>query len=114
MHDKNDAKNIYSVYNRVRHYHQVALINENTRKRAGSLVDKRIATDCLSFGMTFVVNMDMCKGRKAIIDSIKFYPIYVFKPVVIFSIILTLLPIVISKYLLIMFGKSPGNRPEIY
>jgi glycosyltransferase involved in cell wall biosynthesis len=114
MHDKNDAKNIHSVYERVKHYHSVALQNPNTKLRGGRLVNKRIAMDLLSYGLTFITMMDMRYARKAIIESVKIYPMYIFKPKVTLSIVVLLLPLIVSKYLLTISGKSFYTNREIY
>jgi len=114
MHDNNDAKNILSVYERVKRFHSIALLDSNTVLRGGRLINKRIAADFTSFGLTFIVMMDMYHGREALIKAIKTYPVYIFKPKVILSLFLSFLPSMISKYILIVFGKSPGIKSDIY
>ncbi len=91
-HDNNDAKNTLSVYERMKRFHDVALQNPNTKLRGGRFIDKRVATDLLSFGLEFISIMDIKRGRNAIIESIKRYPIYIFRVKAILSIILSFFP----------------------
>lgn len=91
-HDNNDAKNTLSVYERMKRFHDVALQNPNTKLRGGRFIDKRVATDLLSFGLEFISIMDLKRGRNAIIESIKRYPIYIFRVKAILSIILSFFP----------------------
>jgi len=105
-HEKNDAKNIHSVYRRVKTFHTEALLSTNARSRAGSLVNKRVAQDYLSYGLAFITKLDMLHGRKAVFDTIKVYPLCLAKPSCIVAITLLFLPFSVSKYLLTKLGKS--------
>ena len=109
MHDKNDAKNILSVYERVKKFHSIALLNSNAILRGGSFVKKRMATDFISFGLTFIALTDVNNGREALTKAIRTYPIYMFKPKVAISLFLSLLPIGVLKKILTIFGKFSNN-----
>lgn len=104
-HDVNDAKNIYSVYERLRCYHSENLLTDGARQRAGSYASLRVARDYLSFGLKFITLMDPINGRKAIFDAVKIYPIYMARPKVIVSIFLTFIPISVLRYILLKSGK---------
>lgn len=108
-HEKNDAKNIHSVYRRVKTFHTEALLSTNARSRAGSLVNKRVAQDYLSYGLAFITKLDMLHGRKAVFDTIKVYPLCLAKPSCIVAITLLFLPFSVSKYLLTKLGKLSSN-----
>ena len=108
-HDKNDAKNVLSVYKRVKRFHNQALLTSNAKSREGSLVNKRVARDYFSFGLKFITMMDKKNGGKAIFDAITIYPLYLFFPKHLIAIILLLLPNYISKYLLVKFGKLSSD-----
>jgi len=109
-HEKNDAKNIHSVYRRVKTFHTETLLSTNARSRAGSLVNKRVAQDYLSYGLAFITKLDMLHGRKAAFDAIKVYPLCLVKPSFIAAISLLFLPFSVSKYLLTKLGKlSPDS-----
>jgi glycosyltransferase involved in cell wall biosynthesis len=114
MHDNNDAKNTLSVYERVKLFHSIALSDSNTVLRGEGLINRRMASDFISFGLTFIVMMDMDHGREALIKAIKTYPVCIFKLKVILSLSLSFLPSMVSKYILIVFGKSPGIKSDIY
>ena len=106
QHKHNDAKNIISVYNRVIKFHNIALLSENTIKRAGRfLINKRMSRDYLGFGLDFVVRLDMKHGKNAIFNALKAQPISIFKPKLLVCLILVFMPISISKYLLIKTKK---------
>ncbi len=109
-HEKNDAKNIHSVYRRVKTFHTEALLSTNARSRAGSLVNKRVAQDYLSYGLAFIIKLDMHHGREAVFDAIKVYPLCLARPSCIVAITLLFLPFSVSKYLLTKLGKlSPDS-----
>ena len=109
-HEKNDAKSIHSVYRRVKKFHTEALLSTNARSRAGSLVNKRVARDYLSYGLAFIAKLDMHHGREAVFDAIKVYPLCLAKPSFIAAITLLFLPFSVSKYLLTKLGKlSPDS-----
>ena len=114
MHDNNDAKHTLSVYERVKRFHSIALSDSNAVLRGGGLINKRVASDFIAFGLAFTVKMDMNHAREAIIKAIKAYPICIFKPKVIASLSLSFLPNIVSKYLLTVFGKSPSIKSDIY
>jgi len=114
MHDNNDAKHTLSVYERVKRFHSIALSDSNAVLRGGGLINKRVASDFIAFGLAFTVKMDMNHAREAIIKAIKAYPICIFKPKVIASLSLSFLPNIVSKYLLTVFGKSPDIKSDIY
>ena len=114
MHDNNDAKHTLSVYERVKRFHSIALSDSNTVLRGEGLINKRVASDFIAFGLAFTVKMDMNHAREAIIKAIKAYPICIFKPKVIASLSLSFLPNIVSKYLLTVFGKSPDIKSDIY
>jgi glycosyltransferase involved in cell wall biosynthesis len=108
-HEKNDAKNTHSVYRRVKTFHTEALLSTNARSRAGSLVNKRVAQDYLSYGLAFITKLDMRHGREAVFGAIKVYPLYLTKPSSILAITLLFLPFSVSKYLLTKLGKLSPN-----
>jgi glycosyltransferase involved in cell wall biosynthesis len=110
MHNNNDAKNILSVYKRVKLFHSIFLLNSNTILRGGSLIRKRMATDFISFGLTLIITMDMKNGRSALIEAIKVYPICAFRAKVIVSLLLSFIPIFVSKRILTMFGSLDSNN----
>jgi len=99
-HDNNDAKNIFSVYQRVKLYHTTALLSLNTKLRAGNLINKRMARDYFSFGLGFVSKMDMIHGREALLETVKIRLIYIFKLKFIIAFTLSILPVSISKFFL--------------
>jgi glycosyltransferase involved in cell wall biosynthesis len=105
-HKNNDAKNVHSVYQRVKHYHNSALFGLSTRSRGGYLINKRVARDYFSFGLTFITKFDMNYGRRCLIDVVNIYPLYILNLKFLMSFIIILLPIKISKYLLIKFNKA--------
>jgi hypothetical protein len=105
MHDNNDAKNIISVYKRVKKFHSIALLNPNTILRGGRLVNKRIAKDLFEFGLTFIIAMDLIHGKEAVFAAIKIYPFYVFKPKVMTSCFLLLIPEKATRFFLKIFEK---------
>ena len=100
MHDKNDAKNVHSVYRRVKRYHEMALLNKNTLLRGGQLVNKRIAKDLFEYGLTFITMKDINTAREAIFGAIKIYPKFLFRPKVIASLVAIGIPIFLLEYLL--------------
>ena len=100
MHDKNDAKNVHSVYRRVKRYHEMALLNKNTLLRGGQLVNKRIAKDLFEYGLTFITMKDISIAREAIFGAIKIYPKFLFRPKVIASLVAIGIPIFLLEYLL--------------
>ena len=100
MHDKNDAKNVHSVYRRVKRYHEIALLNKNTLLRGGQLVNKRIAKDLFEYGLTFITMKDINTAREAIFGAIKIYPKFLFRPKVIASLVAIGIPIFLLEYLL--------------
>ena len=104
-HEWNDAKNLYSVYKRVVMFHEEVLLSENSMSRAGSLVNKRVARDYISFGLKFITIADMKNGKKAIFSAIKLYPLYLFFPKNLIAIVLLFVPGIVSKFLLNKFGK---------
>ena len=83
MHNNNDAKRTLSVYERVKLFHSIALSDSNTVLRGEGLINKRVASDFIAYGLTFIVKMDMNHARDAIIQAIKAYPVCIFKPKVI-------------------------------
>ena len=106
-HDKNDAKNVHSVYRRVKRYHEIALLNKNTLLRGGQLVNRRIAKDLFSYGLTFITMKDISIAREAIFGAIKIYPKFLFNPRVIASLIAMYMPIFLLEYLL-KIKKKPA------
>ncbi len=100
MHDKNDAKNVHSVYRRVKRYHEIALLNKNTLLRGGQLVNRRIAKDLFEYGLTFIIMKDINTAREAIFGAIKIYPKFLFRPKVIASLVAIGIPIFLLEYLL--------------
>lgn len=114
MHNNNDAKHTLSVYERVKLFHSIALSDSNTVLRGEGLINKRVASDFIAYGLTFTVKMDMNHARDAFIKAIKAYPVCIFKPKVIASLSLSFLPNIVSKYLLTVFGKSPDIKSDIY
>ena len=56
------------------------LLSTNARSRAGSLVNKSVARDYLSYGLPFIAKLDMHHGREAVFDAIKVYPLCLAKP----------------------------------
>jgi len=104
-HELNDAKNINSVYRRVKHFHSKKLLTNSVKSRVGRLANLRMARDYLSFGLAFITMMDMTNGKKAIFDAVKIYPLYIINPRVLVSIILLFIPASMSKYFLSKLGK---------
>jgi hypothetical protein len=100
MHDKNDAKNVHSVYRRVKRYHEIALLNKNTLLRGGQLVNRRIAKDLFEYGLTFITMKDTNTAREAILEAIKIYPKFLFRPKVIASLVVISMPAFLLEYLL--------------
>jgi hypothetical protein len=111
-HKMNDAKNLYSVYKRVVMFHEEVLLSGGAISRAGSLVNKRVARDYISFGLKFLTVSDMKNGKKAIFDAIKLYPSYLFFPKNLVAITLLFIPDTMSKYLLNKFGKLSHLPPN--
>ena len=68
-----------------------------------------MATDFISFGLTFIALTDVNNGREALTKAIRTYPIYMFKPKVAISLFLSLLPIGVLKKILTIFGKFSNN-----
>jgi alpha-1,3-rhamnosyltransferase len=99
-HDNNDAKSTLSVYKRVKKYHYIMMQDSNARLKAGWLIRKRVAMDMLSYGLEFISSFDVKNGREAILESIKTYPLYIFRPKAVLSIGLSLLPIIFLRFLL--------------
>jgi glycosyltransferase involved in cell wall biosynthesis len=100
MHDKNDAKNVYSVYRRVKRYHEIALLNKNTLLRGGKLVNRRISKDLFEYGLTFITMKDTNTAREAILEAIKIYPKFLFRPKMIASLVAISIPVFLLEYLL--------------
>jgi len=108
-HDSNDAKSVYSVYDRLIKYHSKLLLSDNAKSRAGVMVNKRIAIDCLSFGLTFVTMMDLKKGRYVLIKSFKLNPYYLFNLNFLFGFLLTMLPNRLSRFAMLRLNKLKSN-----
>jgi alpha-1,3-rhamnosyltransferase len=96
-HDKNDGKNILSVYDRVQRYNAQALYNKNTIDRVGrKLINKRVANNYLIFSLNFIASNDFKMSKDAIIKAILIMPQYVLKFRVIIVLILSFLPARVS------------------
>jgi hypothetical protein len=104
-HEKNDAKNVFSVYQRLVSYHSAVLFSDNVRSRVGTIANKRMAMDYFSFGLKFITMMEMKKGRLSLLNSIRFYPTYIFRPALLAGLFLSFLPLSFSNFLLIKSGK---------
>ena len=105
-HDNNDAKSTLSVYKRVKKYHYIMMQDSNARLKAGWLINKRVATDMFSYGLEFISTLDVKNGRKAIFNSIKTYPLYIFRPKVILLVVLSFFSINFLKFLLKKLKKN--------
>ena len=107
VHQKNDRFNFLSVYERVKRYHNVALTTEATINRGGEyLIRKRMANNYLSFSYDFIkIKHDMVHGSMAIIDAVKLFPLYFFKPKVIIALLLTIMPSMIYKHIFSVYRK---------
>jgi glycosyltransferase involved in cell wall biosynthesis len=99
-HKNNDAKNVYSVYQRVKYYHTKALLCKSSRSRGGSLINKRVAKDYLDYGMSFILMFDIDSAKSAIFSAISLYPFYVLKPKILASILILFFPLSVTKFLL--------------
>ncbi len=104
-HEKNDAKNVFSVYQRLVSYHSAVLFSDNVRSRVGTIANKRMAMDYFSFGLKFITMMEMKKGRLSLLNSIRFDPTYIFRPALLAGLFLSFLPLSFSNFLLIKSGK---------
>jgi glycosyltransferase involved in cell wall biosynthesis len=108
-HKENDAKNSFSVYERVKKFHNIGLLNEDAISRAGYLVNKRVSMNHYIYGLTFISSMYLKNGREAIFMSIKLYPFHIFKVKVFVGLLLTFLPQSLTKIILTTTGKlSPS------
>ena len=113
-HRGNDAKNIYSVYQRVKSFHTEALLTGDAKSRAGRLVARRVAMDYLAYGLNFMTRLDMKYAKVAIFDAIRLYPLYIFKPKLLISLFLLFLPLNVAKYFLKNSGKMYLLEKEIH
>ena len=113
-HEKNDAKNIHSVYRRVKSFHTEALLTGDAKSRAGRLVARRVAMDYLAYGLNFMTRLDMKYAKVAIFDAIRLYPLYIFKPKLLISLFLLFLPLNVAKYFLKNSGKMYLLEKEIH
>ena len=104
-HKNNDAKNILSVYKRVRLFHEKVLLSDDAKLRAGKLVNKRVARDYKSFGLKFITMLDMKNARIAMINSLKIYPLNLIDLKLIISLFLIFAPLSVSKFILKKFNK---------
>jgi len=104
-HEKNDAKNVFSVYQRLVSYHSAVLFSDSVRSRVGTIANKRMAMDYFSFGLKFITMMEMKKGRLSLLNSIRFDPTYIFRPALLAGLFLSFLPLSFSNFLLIKSGK---------
>ena len=104
-HEKNDAKNVFSVYQRLVSYHSAALFSDSVRSRVGTITNKRMAMDYFSFGLKFITMMEMKRGRLSLLNSIRFDPTYIFRPALLAGLFLSFLPLSFSNFLLIKSGK---------
>jgi len=113
-HRGNDAKNIHSVYQRVKSFHTKALLTGDAKSREGRLVERRVAMDYLAYGLNFMTRLDMKYAKVAIFDAIRLYPLYIFKPKLLMSLFLLFLPLNIAKYFLKNSGKIHLFEKEIH
>jgi len=97
IHGKNDAYNLLSVYERVKKYHSNALLDENSKKREGYLINKRVSSDYIAYGFEFIKCLNFSKAKEALVSSIKIYPLLIFRPKVIVAIILVFFPKKITR-----------------
>ena len=115
MHNNNFSKDILFSYNMVRRFHSSALLNPNTILRGGrTLINKRMARDFISFGLGLIVIMDKNNGRLALMRAIRIYPIFIFKPKVLMSLLLSFLPMPVLRYVLVVIGVSKSPKEHIY
>jgi alpha-1,3-rhamnosyltransferase len=116
QHENNDAKNVASVYLRVKKFHNIVLLSDGAIQRAGRfLINKRIARDYLTFGLDFITRLEMKYGKDAIFSTLRASPIFIFKPRLLACLILIFLPVFVSKYLLQKIKKlspTPMNTCE--
>jgi len=106
-HEKNDAKNVLSVYQRVMSYHSGALFSDSVKSRVGlPFVNKRLAIDSYSFGLKFITMMEMKKGRESLFNSIKYDFTYIFRPALLAGILLSFMPLPLSHFFLKKLGKA--------
>ena len=105
QHENNDAKNVYSVFKRVRDFHTEALLFDNIRSRAGKLAFKRVSRDYLSFGLKFITMLDIDNAKIAIIDSIRIYPLSLLNLKLLLFLIFLIIPVPALKYILGKFNK---------
>jgi len=105
QHENNDAKNVYSVFKRVRDFHTEALLFDNIRSRTGKLAFKRVSRDYLSFGLKFITMLDIDNAKIAIIDSIRIYPLSLLNLKLLLFLIFLIIPVPALKYILGKFNK---------
>jgi len=108
-HDNNDAKNIHSVYKRLKKFHTTALLSDSSLSREGVNINKRISRDYMSFCLHFITMMDMSSGKEAAINAIKLYPLCILNPKSFIAMLLLVMPKTVSKYFLNMFNKLSTN-----
>ena len=101
LHNYNDAKNIGSVYRRVIKFHNTALLTERTIQRSSRfLINRRIASDYLTFGLDFIVRLDVENSKDAVFNALRTHKFYIFKFRLLVCMALIYLPRSVSKYIL--------------
>jgi glycosyltransferase involved in cell wall biosynthesis len=101
LHDYNDAKNIDSVYRRVIKFHNIVLLAKSAQQRASKfLINKRMARDYLTFGLDFIVRLDMVNAKDSVFRALTTHKFYIFKLKMWVCLALIFLPYSFSRYIL--------------
>lgn len=104
-HDKNYRKSIFPVYNSVKVFHSKALARPEAIAREGVLIKQKIVRDYISYGLTFILRMDLLYGREAILDAIKISPFYAIGFKSITALIVSYCPEKIANKIIFLYKK---------